>query len=293
MERLPLIYNPAAGRKGLKSAEKAVNVLDRLGVEPIPLQTAGPGSAKTLAAAVLSEGFSRLVVAGGDGTVNEVVNGIAGSGIELAVIPTGTANVLALELGVPQNITKACRIAVSGECISVDLGKAGEQYFMLMAGIGFDALVIKNINPALKKTIRRAAFPVAGLKTFLAKELPLLTVSAGDIEVEGYFAIAANSRYYGGRFGPTPAASMTDGLLDICVLKEKNFQTMIDFWFKALSSGTADSARVEYFRAAEVDISAAGGEEVLLQLDGELAGELPVHISVAPLAQKVCIGAGR
>lgn len=293
MDKLPLIYNPAAGTKGLKRAEKAANTLRQLGRDPLPIATTGPGSAKLLAASIALEGHPQLVVAGGDGTVNEAANGLAGSSTSLAIIPTGTANVMAHELGIPHNITRACRIALKGETIRIDLGKAGDRYFTLMAGAGFDALVIKNLNPVLKKAIRQAAFPVAGLKAFMSKEIYPLRVSAGNREVEGFFVIAANSRYYGGRFGPTPQASVTDGLLDICVLKEKSLQKMIDFWYKALTTETADPSLVEYMRVTAADVTTTGGDPVHVQVDGELAGELPMRFEVAPLALAVRVGAGR
>lgn len=291
-ENIPLIFNPAAGSRCARKALKAVEALDRIGWRAIPVETGGPGAATALAASFAAEGWPLLAVAGGDGTVNEVVNGIAGTGTGMAIIPTGTANVLARELGVPMDVRRACRVATGGERIRIDLGRAGGRYFTLMAGIGFDALVIKNLNPALKKAIRHAAFPVSGLKTFIGKELPLLRIDAGDLITEGYFVIAANSRYYGGRFGPTPAASMTDGLLDICVLKEKGFIKMIDFWYKALKTDSP-SAAVEYFRTAALEVTSDACEQVLLQVDGEVAGELPVRISVASRALEVCIGAGR
>jgi YegS/Rv2252/BmrU family lipid kinase len=257
------------------------------------METTGPGSATVLAAAVAADGWPRLVVAGGDGTINEAVNGLAGTDTELAIIPTGTANVLAIELGVPRDISKACHIAATGQCIEIDLGKAGDRYFTLMAGAGFDALVIKNLNLKLKRAIRRAAYPIAGMKTFLGQELPPLQVIADDKQVEGYFIVAANSRYYGGHFGPTPTASMTDGRLDICVLKEKSFLKMIDFWYRALKTDTADSSNVEYFRAEAVDVATDSGTPVLVQVDGEVFGELPMRFSVEPRSLKVCIGAGR
>jgi len=292
-DRIPLIYNPAAGARGARKAEKAIDTLTRLGYAVTALATSGPGSATTLAATIAAEGWPLLVVAGGDGTINEAVNGIAGAGTSLAIIPTGTANVLARELGVPADVKRACRAAVGGDRLAIDLGRADGRYFTLMAGAGFDALVIKNLNPALKRAIRHAAFPVSGLKTYFGRELPLLRVTAGERVAEGCFVVAANSRYYGGRFGPTPEASMTDGLLDVCVLKEKSFTRMAEFWYRALKTGRPGGPWVEYFRAGELEVESAGGEKVLVQVDGELSGELPARITVASRALEVRVGAGR
>lgn len=113
------------------------------------------------------------------------------------------------------------------------------------------------------------------------------------IRILAGFVVAANSRYYGGRFGPTPTASMTDGLLDVCVLREKSLTRMVDFWYKALMADGLDSSRVDYFRTAELEVTSPDDSPVPLQVDGELAGELPARITVEKEALQVCVGAGR
>lgn len=288
--RLPLIYNPQAGGMGERRALKAARTFEKLGADVEVFATTASGSAEELARSVAASGAERLAVAGGDGTINEVVNGIAGSDTELAIIPIGTANVLAIELGIPLSVSKACELALSGKPTRVDLGLAGKRYFVLMAGFGFDALVIKNINPVLKRAIRHAAFPVTGLVTFIQEDLPLLRVESGDHVTEGYFVIAANSKYYGGRFGPTPDASMTDGLLDIVVLKDKGLAEMVNFWISALRKAQLDEPVAEYFRAETIDVSCPSGQTVLWQTDGEVVGELPVRLRVVPGALKVITG---
>ncbi len=290
MDNLPLIHNPAAGGGGKYTGGQLVAGLRRAGAEAELLPTGGRGDAAGIAAELAEKGAPRLVVAGGDGTINEVVNGIAGSETELAIIPSGTANVLALELEIPMKLDEACALAVHGASVRLDLGLAGERYFALMAGAGFDALVIKNINPVLKRTIRRAAFPVSGIRTFFREELSPLSIDSGGYHTEGYFVIASNARYYGGRFGPNPRASMADGLLDICVLKGRNLSRMLRFWVGALGKGTIDSAVAESFRSSEVEIGCPAGADVPLQTDGEVVGRLPVKISIVPEALKVCAG---
>lgn len=287
---MPLIYNPAAGGLSERKALKTAREMGRCGVEVELIPTSGPGSATGLAREAVARGATRIVVAGGDGTINEALNGFAVGETELAIIPAGTANVLAIELGVPLNVRDASRIAVRGKASAIDLGVAGDRYFALMAGAGFDALAIKNLNPVLKKTIRQASFPVSGIKTFIKEDLPLLRVTAPGHEAEGYFVVASNSRYYGGHFGPTPDASITDGLLDICVLREKSFPAMAEFWLRALTSSKLDEVRADYFRTEELEISCPSGEQVLVQTDGDLIGELPMSFSVLPGALRVCRG---
>lgn len=289
-QTLHLIYNPAAGSLSERKAMKAARELGRLGFQIEVLPTRGPGSATELARMAVGAGARRIVVAGGDGTINEAINGFAVGETELAVIPAGTANVLAIELGIPFNATDASHIAAKGHASAIDLGLAGERYFTLMAGIGFDALAVKNLSPLLKKTIRQAAFPISGLKAYIQEELPLLRITSGNHTAAGYFVVVSNSHNYGGRFGPSPEASITDGLLDICVLKEKSFPNMVNFWVRALAKSRLSADRAEYFRAAELEITCPGGEKVLVQTDGDIIGELPMKFSVLPGGLKVCRG---
>lgn len=290
MSGLPLIYNAGAGGRGGDMGPQLIRNMRQAGAGVELLPTGGRGEAIAIAREVAAAGAGRLAVAGGDGTINEAINGIAGSDTELAIIPTGTANILALELEIPMQMDKACALAVRGNSVTVDLGLAGQRYFALMAGAGFDALVIKNINPVLKRTIRRAAFPLSGLSTFFRERLSPLSICSGDHRTQGYFVIASNARYYGGRFGPNPMASMSDGLLDICILKGRSFTEMIRFWTGALRKGTIDSAIAESFRSSEVEISCPPGADVPVQTDGEVVGSLPVRVSVVPGALKVCAG---
>ncbi|MHB8791954.1 MAG: diacylglycerol/lipid kinase family protein [Thermoleophilia bacterium] len=290
--KIPLIYNPAAGSCGERRAMKIATALESYGAVVVPMGTKARGDATVLARKAADSGAGRIVVAGGDGTINEVVNGMAGRDIDLAVIPVGTVNVLAKALSIPSHVNDACRLAVRGESIPLDLGIAGDRYFTLMAGVGFDALTIKNLDPVLKRALRHAAFPISGIKTLVTEELPLIKVKGGGHETEGYFVVAANSRYYGGRFGPTPLAHMQDGLLDFCVLKEKSFTEMIRFWVSALLKEQLDEPLAEYFRSDMAEINCPSGKPVLVQTDGEIVGELPVKIGLIPGGLRVCAGIG-
>jgi diacylglycerol kinase (ATP) len=290
MTKLQIIYNPAAGGRSRDLSSELAGIFAGLDTDIELRPTMSPGHAVTLARESAASGVKRIVIAGGDGTVNEAINGLAGSGTEMAVLPLGTANVLALELDIPTDLRRAAELAVASDASSVDLGLADERYFILMAGVGFDALVIKNINPLLKRAIRRAAFPLSGLRTFFSQKLSLLDISTEDHTTKGYFVIVSNSRYYGGRFGPNPLASMSDGLLDVCVLKGRTLPEMLNFWLGALRKGTIDSSVAESFRTNELEVTARSGKWVPVQTDGEVVGELPVRISIVPAALKVCAG---
>jgi diacylglycerol kinase (ATP) len=288
--RLAAIFNPTSGGGRFKRDLPLItSSLRGLGFEVDELPTERSGHATTLAAAAVGRGFDVVCAIGGDGTVNEVVNGIAGGEATLAIIPTGTVNVLAMELGIPLDPPDACALAAAGHTIDIDLGIAGGRYFALMAGAGLDAAVIAGMNPLMKKALREAAFAVQGVATALTGDFPLIRVEADDQCVDGYFVVAGNSSNYGGAFGITPAADMRDGLLDVCVMTDKSFLNMSYYWLSALVSTHLRNPKVEYFRATSVRLSLAPGEtgEVLVQTDGEIAGKLPLECRIVPRALNV------
>ena len=267
-----------------------MDALRGLGYEVEERLTQRAGDATRLAREGVAEGFDIVCALGGDGTVNETINGLAGSDVPLAIIPTGTVNVLAMELGIPLDPPDALKLLASGTISWIDLGLAGDRYFALMAGIGMDAAVVASLNPIMKKAFKEAAFAVQGLATYLTKEEPLIRVTCREREVEGYFAVFGNSSNYGGGFGITPLADMRDGLLDVCVLKDKSFLGTVWYWTAALINAHIKHPKVEYFHteAAEI-VTVEESKEVLVQTDGELAGRLPLTCRIAPRALRVIV----
>jgi YegS/Rv2252/BmrU family lipid kinase len=291
VRRAAVIMNPSSGAGGYKrDLPLMIASMRDMGLDVVELPTENPGDATRLAREAVAGGFDVVVAIGGDGTVNEAVNGVAGSEVPLAIIPTGTVNVLALELGIPLDPPDACRLLSEGTVSWIDLGLAGERYFALMAGIGMDAAVVAGMNPILKRTLKEAAFFVQGVATLLTKEEPLLIVETPDRRVEGYFIVIGNSSNYGGAFGITPLADMRDGLLDVCVLKDRSFLTTAWYWLAALTNSHVKHPAVEYFRTETACIAVADGEsEVLVQTDGEVAGHLPIDCRIAPRALRVIV----
>jgi diacylglycerol kinase (ATP) len=236
--------------------------------------------------------FDFAPVWGAAGTVNETINGLAGSDVPLAIIPTGTVNVLAMELGIPLEPPDAVKLLGSGggNVSWIDLGLAGDRYFGLMAGVGMDAAVVASMHPSMKKALKEAAFAVQGLATYLTHEEPLIRVTSEERTVEGYFAVFGNSSNYGGAFGITPLADMRDGLLDVCVLKDKSFVSTVWYWTAALINAHIKHPKVEYFRTESALVATVEeGKEVLVQTDGELAGSLPMECRVVPRALRVVV----
>jgi YegS/Rv2252/BmrU family lipid kinase len=289
--RLAAIFNPHSGGGGYKRDVPLIfDALRGLGYRVEELKTTAPGDATRLAREAVAAGFDVVCALGGDGTVNETINGLAGSDVPLAIVPTGTVNVLAMELGIPLEPPDAVELLGSGTVSWIDLGCAGDRYFALMAGVGMDAAVVASMHPAMKKALKEAAFAVQGVGTYLTHEDPLFRVTADERTVEGYFAVFGNSSNYGGAFGITPLADMRDGLLDVCVLKDKSFLSTAWYWTAALINAHIKHPQVEYFRTESALIATVEEDkEVLVQTDGEVAGRLPMECRVAPRALRVLV----
>jgi YegS/Rv2252/BmrU family lipid kinase len=286
------IFNPHSGGGGYRRDVPLIfDALRGLGYEVQDLQTEEPGDATRLAREAVADGFDLVAAIGGDGTVNEIINGLAGSETPLAIIPTGTVNVLAMELGIPLEPPDAVKLLGGAGNVSwIDLGLAGDRYFGLMAGVGMDAAVVAAINPTMKKALKEAAFAVQGLATYLTHEDPLIRVTCDERTVEGYFAVLGNSSNYGGAFGITPLADMRDGLLDVCVLKDKSFVSTVSYWTAALINAHIKHPKVEYFRTeAALLETVEEDKEVLVQTDGEVAGKLPMECKVVPRGLRVVV----
>jgi len=288
---LMAIFNSHSGGGGYRrDLPLILDSLRGLGYDVEERETAGVGDATRLAREAVEQGLDLVCAIGGDGTVNETINGLAGAEVPLAIVPTGTVNVLAMELGIPLELPDAVKLLEVGTVSWIDLGLAGDRYFALMAGVGMDAAVVASLNPVLKKAFKEAAFAVQGLANYLTKEEPLIRVTTAERTVEGYFAVFGNSSNYGGGFGITPLADMRDGLLDVCVLKDKSFLSTIWYWSAALINAHIKHPKVEYFRteAAEI-VTVEEGKEVLVQTDGEMAGKLPLTCRVVPRSLHVVV----
>jgi diacylglycerol kinase (ATP) len=287
--RMTAIFNPTSGGGQFRrDLPLIVESLGGLGWDVVRRPTEGEGHAVALAREALEEGAERVVVVGGDGTVNEALNGLAGSDVPLAIVPTGTVNVLALELGIPLDPPDAVRVAAEASPTRIDLGLAGERYFALMAGVGFDADVVSRVRPVMKRALKEMAFVLQGLTTYLTSEHPLVRIESEDRCTEGYFVVLGNARNYGGTFGITPLADMRDGLLDVVVLKDMGLFSVAHYWLAALLSAHLQHPKVEYFRTASARLTVAEGDKpVLVQTDGEIAGRLPLDCRVVPGALRI------
>ena len=181
-------------------------------------ETARPGDAITMAARAAQQRLPLIFVCGGDGTVNEAANGLAGSQTALATIRGGVSNIWAREVGIPKKPVKAVQACLQGERRRIDLGRAGDRYFLLMAGFGLDGLVTKKVSLRVKRYLGAAAYAFTAVWESLGYRGKLVTLIMDDEREVGelLMLVVGNSRNYAGLTHITREAKVDDGLLDVC-----------------------------------------------------------------------------
>ena len=294
--RTCVIFNPAA--RGDK-ARHFRRHLDEIASRGALKATTVPGDARRLATEAVADGFELIVAAGGDGTVNEVLNGIgeADDGFARArfgVLPLGTVNVFAREIGLPSRIERAWEMLQRGRETRLDLpcveflvnGVQRRQYFIQLAGAGLDARAIELVNWPLKKKFGPLAYVMAGLKA-LRGRLPQITARINGRDTTGELILVGNGRFYGGSLEIFPQADLHDGLLDIGVLPRANWLTLLRCSPGLLMRRRLSANVVQRFRAARFELT--GDAAASFELDGEWAGNLPATFSVAREQLRVAV----
>jgi len=280
--RIKLIANPVSGGDARPQIRVALETLRRLGAEVDLSLTTARGDARQAASLALSEGYDRVVVAGGDGTLNEVVNGVAAPDLPIAFLPLGTVNVFALEAGIPLKIDEACVVAMHGAPRAITLGKINGELFLLMASAGWDAAAVAYVRSGLKKLIGRMAYVVSAVETLLFRPSPALEVQLPDGRcLEGFGLVVSNCRFYGGRYVVTPAASMFKDDLEVCLLLRGDLIAHLRF---ALSLAFKRPLCVTLAQFMSVDEISVNGAGVAIQVDGDDFGPTPVLIKAVPRA---------
>lgn len=278
------IVNPVAGRNSSFKIWNDIKANINCSYESV--LTKAPGDAARIAADAAKQGFTRVVAVGGDGTVSEVVNGIAGTDIELGIIPAGSGNDFAKALNIPQKPIDALVVVEKGQSLEVDLGKYDKGYFINVAGAGFDAETL-NTNENTKFLRGTLAYTVSVLWT-LFRYSPRKAI----IEIDGktyhrklWLAAVANGKYFGGGMKISPDAKIDDGLFDICLVNEISKLDFVRFFPKVFNGSHKDIKAFEVIRGKNVKIEFDA--QTVAQADGEIIGFTPVTFSIIPKALKV------
>ncbi len=281
-----VIVNPAARSQRLRHALAQLSALTH---GATIFATTGQGHAEVLARNAVREGYRKVVAAGGDGTINEVVNGIADSDVTLGLLPLGTVNVFATELGLPSNNLAQCWDIINRDYVrSVDLPRANAKHFVQLAGIGLDAQAVKETSSALKRNFGPLSYVLSAAQ-IASRRPPRLTIESDDAAcAEGSFVLVGNGRLYGGRFPFFKQASVDDGLFDVLVFKNLSYLEIVGYLHDVLFCSEIRTRDVEYFQTRALRVSA--NEEVPVEVDGELTTTCPVEFSIKQGALRVLTG---
>lgn len=233
------------------------------------------GDAEQIAREVSGEAFDLVVVAGGDGTINEVVNGLGVRQHPLGLIPMGTANVLAAELGYPESPDGVAELLRRGGTRRIFVGNASGRRFVMMAGIGFDAHVVANISPAVKRRLGKGAYVWQSLVEFLRHRPQRYALSIDGADYTAASAILANGHFYAGRFVCAPEARLDEPRFHVCIFGRGGRIAVIRYSMALLLGRLGKLADVTVIPATHVHVANADGEPV--QGDGDIVATLPAE----------------
>jgi YegS/Rv2252/BmrU family lipid kinase len=276
-----IIVNPAAGgsRRSRRRLGRIVAALERRGCVVV-VRHAGPaaGDAERLAREAEAE-FDVIVAAGGDGTVNAVANGIAASPRALAVLPFGTANVLAREVSLPRRSKRLAELIATGEARPIWPGRVGDRLFLTTASSGFDAEIVAAVNPRLKRSLGRFAFAWAIMARLSRYRASALSVRADGAEHRAAGVIAAKGRFYAGAYVIAPGANIAEPVLDLVLLQRSGRLAVLGYLAALLLGRVARRRDIAVLRCRTALV--AEGEPLPVQADGEIVGQLPIELGIA------------
>jgi diacylglycerol kinase (ATP) len=281
-----LIYNPAAGtfrRNPQRILQRTIDALERANAKPRLLPTQCAGDATALARRAIADGADLVVVMGGDGTINEAVNGMVHSAVPLAVLPAGTANVVAMEMGLGGRPYKVAERIGSLVERRVALGRLcngnGSRYFLAMGGAGLDAKIVSDLHEGLKARTGKLAYWVAGFGQFAGRVGHLDVSVNGSVHRCG-FLLASRVRNYGGDLEIASGASLMHDDFEV-VLFEGSNPLRYAWYMLGVGVKRVQSMRgVRTFHTQRIELTG----DAYVQIDGELAGRLPVSFEIAPAA---------
>lgn len=288
--RFLIIRNPAAGWQRQRAYRGYAQALREAGAELIEASTTGPGDATRLAREA-GDGLAGVIAAGGDGTINEVANGLAvrpGGPLPLGVFPMGTANVFAAEVGLPFEPHALAACLMAGHTRPLQLGlvtplgdEAGEpgRYFVLMAGAGFDAEVVAKVDPSVKRLIGKGAYALETLDTFVRADADCPTLQIGDRALTTSSAIVVNARYYGGRFVLSKTASPFVPGMDLCLFHKAGRVATFGYLVRVALGLIEASPDYSIEHVASFDIT--GPKGAAIQADGDIVAHAPARITMA------------
>lgn len=296
-----LIHNPVAGRHRRRRARDlaaACRLLGEAGIRVEIADTSRPGEASTFARKAASDSCGMVIACGGDGTINEIANGLVGSKVPLAILPAGTANVLGNELDLPWNIPAAARLIPTGRLRRIALGlirsnppEGTERYFVCVAGAGVDGSMVHRVNARLKDATGTLAYWFSGFQHLFTYPLARFSVEADGQCILSPQVIVGRTRHYGGPFQITPGADLFSDRFELAIF---TFRNRFRFPVHLVSNWSTRLRRpgdVHFIKATRLTCQPEPGSTVYVEIDGEPAGKLPVEFEVVPDALTLVVPA--
>jgi YegS/Rv2252/BmrU family lipid kinase len=273
-----LILNPVAGPVWRRwKARRLIEHLKTLYPDLTVHLTSRAGDGERLARTLSSGSHDLILAAGGDGTYHEVINGMRGSTVPLAILPMGTGNSLIRELGLPTNPLKAATAIRNGAARPIYLGQCGQRLFILMVGAGFDASIVRSV-PSGPKKLGMLAYMVAGIIQLFRYDYSTIIFRVDGREVKGTSGIIAKARCYGGSFMIVPQVRLDRPELVLCLFKGRGPLTYLKYTLGAMAGWHVRMAGVEFHAGTTIEIESS----VPLQADGEAIGFAPARVTIVP-----------
>ncbi|MFC1854913.1 diacylglycerol/lipid kinase family protein [Thermodesulfobacteriota bacterium] len=285
--KILLIANPAAGTFKKAHLDKVTNYLSEKGAKVTVMLTQKGGDATTFAANVKKGEYDVVTAYGGDGTLNEVINGLAEKDTPLGLIPAGTVNVFALETKIPFNQIKACDVILKNNVVSINLGRADDKYFVLMVSAGFDAHVAYNIHGGLKSLFGKMGFVLHGIYLLIFYRFPKIKITADGETHYGYTVIISNMKLYAGNLYITENASFYNNDFEICILKNKGVVSVVKFLISIVLNRHHKNKALSFIKAKDLKLEC--DSDCCIQVDGDGHGRLMNRIEIVENALKVVI----
>lgn len=298
-----LIHNPNAGNggKGRRTMlEEARRIFAASGIQTELAETTKAGDATEMAQRAKAEGRQLVIACGGDGTLNEVVNGLAGQKnghrVPLALLPGGTANVLAKELNLPWDIPSAAEMLVRGEVLDIPLGlatplnePAKKKYFLSVAGAGPDGMIVYAVDLELKARVGILAYWWQGAREALRYKFNHFRVTAAGKEINASLVVVGRTKHYGGPFKITTDADLYEDKFELMTLTSQSGLRYLSYLPTLWLGKLRGKKGIDFWKADQVLCEALGKDPIYAQVDGEPLARLPVEFKIIPRALKLLV----
>jgi len=298
-----LIHNPNAGNGGAarrRTLDTARHIFAHGGIATELAETTGPGHATEIAARAAAENRGLVIACGGDGTLNEIVNGLAahqnGHRVPLALLPGGTANILAKELDLPWDIPSAAEKLVRGTVKEIALGLATpleqpdkQKYFLSVGGAGPDGMIVYSIDLELKARIGILAYWLEGAREVIRYKFPHFRVTSGEHKIDASLVIVGRTQNYGGPFKITDQADLYSNQFEVMTLTTQSGFRYLSYLPNLWMGKLRGTEGVDFFKTDTVLCEPLDNNPIYAQIDGEPLARLPVEFKIVPRALKLLV----